>query len=582
MRIFIRIIAITILLSCNSTIFFGQENLKINKAFSQKIFDNYRIDSNIYEFWWSRGSYNWFISGDTLPTFVDVRQYKGVLNYGVAFSSTNGQNFHFIENFSMYKLNVNITHCKLNKKDSIATIEGAITGGWSGRNWSGVQNNVDIFIGRRKDTATLVRAKQFIKSKDVAVFYKGKEIIDHKSIVLDTLPSFSIYDYTHYKTNHGNERTFKIKSKIDKNSLLIFGLGSCYTEIYDIGKMVYAKDIVTPKKRRKQKDLTPDVIIRNNVQESKKENFLTKEKPVYYSITEKAENYILRKQYGKAKLVYDKLLENDQYVFARDMHNAVRCAIFARDYKTAITWSEKLVIKGVPIAYFNSKIFDRIKKQKSWSEFLKRFDALHKKYKEGLNDNLIQRLDELVHIDQTDYFKNSKGEIQLSELRKTTESIDKELIKLIQKEEFPTEEKIGVSLAKDSMSIGTTPKYFVLIVHSYQRNTKSFREINALMGQAAKNFEYDAVRNNLEVFKTVGNTCLKVYKGNLYNSKTCTINELQVKKIAFKFNNEHRFIMDAGGYTIIPLENEDEDDKYVEENFDFVMKLTEDWLFYEK
>ncbi|PKV48683.1 hypothetical protein ATE84_0689 [Aquimarina sp. MAR_2010_214] len=582
MKVFFSLLIITIFNFCFINNSFGQRNLKKENNFSQVTLDTYRISSNTYELWWSKGGYNCFTAGDTLPAFVDMRQYKGVLNYGVTFSSTNGQNFHFIENFSMYKLNIDIAHCKFNKKDSIVEIEGTITGGWSGSSWNGIQNNVDIFIGKKKDTVTLVRSKQFIKSKDVAVFYEGKKVIDHKSITLDTLPSFSIYDYTHYKTNQGNERTFKIKSKIDINSLLIFGLGSCYTEIYDIGKMVYAKNIVKPKKKRKPKNLTPDVIIRNNIQESNKENSLVKEKPSYYIITEKAENYILRKQYGKAKQEYDQLLKDNQYVFARDMHNAVRCAIFTRDYKTAINWSEKLVLKGVPIKYFDAKIFDRIKNHKDWNDFLKRFDSLHKKHLVGLNYTLIKRLEELIDIDQTEYIKNSKGEIEQSELSKTTEFVDKELIKLIQKEGFPTEEKIGVVLAKDSMSIATASKYFVLIVHSYQKNHKTFQEIKNIREKATKNFEYDAIRDNLEVFKSVGNTCLKIYKGDLYTDKTCSINELQVKKIVFRFNNEHRFIIDAGRYTIIPLENEDEDDKYVAENFDFVMKLTDDWLFYEK
>lgn len=342
--------------------------------------------------------------------------------------------------------------------------------------------------------------------------------------------------------------------------------------------------MVFSNKKRGNKKLTHkkrppfNVIIKNNVQVSKIENSI---KPEYYKITEQAENYILRKQYAKAKQAYNNLITKNHYVFARDMHNAIRSSILSRDYKTAIFWGEKLVLKGVPKNYFKSKIFNLVNKHKNWTLFLNKYDSLNKKHRAGINHNLINRLNEIIKIDQTDYIKNSKGEIEKLKLKETTKLVDNEFTKLIKKQGFPTEEKIGIAMSKDSLSIQMNTKYFVLFIHSLQMKNNTFTEIKRIRTDAAKEFKYDAIRDNLDVFKTIGNTCLKIYKGNLYNSKSCNLNNLQIKKITYKFDNEYDFIIDGGSYTVIPVEDEKKDDEYVLNNYDFVSKLTDDWLFYE-
>jgi hypothetical protein len=80
----------------------------------------------------------------------------------------------------------------------------------------------------------------FFKDKPVTKYivkHKGIEI--KKNVILDTFPSFYLQDYTLYNTNNADERTFDFETKIEPNSILVFSLENCYTEIYEIGKMVF-------------------------------------------------------------------------------------------------------------------------------------------------------------------------------------------------------------------------------------------------------------------------------------------------------------------------------------------------------
>lgn len=90
-----------------------------------------------------------------------------------------------------------------------------------------------------------------------------------------------------------------------------------------------------------------------------------KEETAYYSFTETVENYILVKQYHKAKEQYHLLQQKYQSLFARDIHNATRCAILSRDFKNAFWWAKKLAYKGISLPYFNSKIFNVLKETRN-------------------------------------------------------------------------------------------------------------------------------------------------------------------------------------------------------------------------
>ncbi len=567
-------------LGCGQFIF-AQRDLQV-KNFNQQEFDKFEINRDIFNFWWYKNKNILFNKNDTLPYIVDDRNYRGVVNYGVEYSRVDRRNLNFTENFIMYYQKIKINSCRYSIKDSIIEIEGEVSGGVpQNDNIYGKDNNINVFIGKIVDTTKILYLN--ILDPDIYITKFKGEIIN-KLTPLDTFNGYYIDDYVQTKTKilEDDKRRFTIKSKVKKNSTLIFASNSTFTRVYEVGKMIYSNNSGNLAESVKNSEIVRPlfkVIIRDNVQIADPNAV---EKSEYYLKTEEAENYILNRQYGHAAKIYMGIWNKFQHLFARDIHNAVRCAIFARDYSRAIFWCERLVLKGVPLNYFDAKIFDRIRKGQLWQSFVSRYADLHEQFKVNFDEDLKLELEQLVEADQVAYKKNIHGNISRGELHKVTDSIDNKLVELITKKGFPSEERIGVEISKNGVGI-SDPKFYVLVYHSHQTKGDNFDEFREILKSATEKFLYDGYRDNLSLFKKNGNTCLQIYKGKLYNDKTCNLNKLQVEKIKFRFNNEFGFKIDSGEMMVYPYnpKTEKEDDEYFSDKFDFVLNLTDDWLFYE-
>lgn len=273
------------------------------------------------------------------------------------------------------------------------------------------------------------------------------------------------------------------------------------------------------------------------------------------------------------------LNQNYPTLFARDIHNAIRCAILSRDFKTAFLWSEKLALKGIDLPYFNSKIFNGIRKNPEWKSFSMKYDSVCKLTKINWNLKLKKGLNDLLNEDQANYgLENRKSPKVLYE---TTEIVTGKLIELLKKEGYPSEEKIGSHVIKDTVLI-SFPDFNILIRHAVQQKSKNLAALNELLDKSSKTLEYDGKRsfNNDNEYAS----CFHIYKGNLYNSKSCGKNDLEIRKISFKFSNPNSFIMDYGNFLIEAYDpkNSKAADDYYEENYNLIMKLTDDWEFYDK
>ncbi len=558
---------------------FGQKSTSY-KEYGQNDFEKNKIFEKTYHLWWSK--YNWGpIVKDTIPYFVDDRNYKGIINYGVEFKSKDFKVFSFFENFSMYYLKVDIENCKFRSRDSIITIEGFVTGGWGDKAKTGLnepKNYIEVFIGEKTDTISPYYNFVSVDKDKIEMKLKNK-IIDNNQI-LDAFTSFYFNKPFYFRTDSKGKRPFKITAKVTTGTILAFGGNGCYSEIFDIGTMVYLPNKNRRKKIRKKKYKESEAIMLNNklVSEIEKEKQGRKEIK-YYTYTEKAENYILRRQFADAKKTYWELVEKYKVLFSRDLHNAIRCAILSRDYKNAFYWGEKLANKGINIKYFDAKIFNSLKKNPDWKKFSMRFDSISIESNKRINLDLKLQLEELLKEDQNDYGLANRKESKI--LNETTERVTDKLIELLKKESYPSEEKIGIYTKNDTILI-YYPDYNVLIRHAIQQNPSKLIELNELLDKAFYSLEYDKNRNsNHQNF--IG-ACFHIYKGNLYKAKSCQNNDLIVRKIKFEFNNPNSFIINQGDYVVTEYnrENPQEYDKYYEENFDFITKLTDNWEFYEK
>ncbi|PWB22810.1 hypothetical protein DCO46_16335 [Flavobacterium sp. HTF] len=564
------------------TMSFAQKQLKT--TYDQTDFNKNKVFSEVYSFW-DKNRRNWFSDSKDTTTasyFVDARNYKGIINYGVTFRSKTFRNFHFIESLSMCFLNVEINKCTYNPKDSIASIEGFVSGNddW-GTNviikTKKAKNYIEIFLGEKTDTTRICYLGRTVNKDSVDVKLNNKET--NEFTALDTFPAFYFKKYAYSKTLMADRQPFKISGKVTRKTLLAFG--SSYSEIFDIGAMIYDPEKNKPNKitQRENYDCIPLITANKLVADIEKEE-AEKNQVTYYTYTKKAENYILNRQYGQAKEEYNLLAQNYPVLFARDIHNAVRCAVLSRDLKAAFWWSEKLAHKGIDLPYFNAKIFSGLRKNPEWKSFSIKYDSIAKAAKTKWNLQLKKELDDLLHEDQAEYgLENRKSPKVLYE---TTERVTDKLINLLKREGFPSEEKVGSLVIKDTVLI-SFPDFNILIRHAVQQMPENMKTLKELLDAYISSNEYDSKRsfnNATELY-----SCFRIYKGNLYSSKSCgRINDVQVRKITFKFNNPHGFIMDYGNFAIEAHDSKDQKsvDEDYRKNYNLVMKLTDDWEFYEK
>ncbi|MFD2892012.1 hypothetical protein ACFS5J_08320 [Flavobacterium chuncheonense] len=551
---------------------------RLSKNYSSKDFEKNKVFDQTYNLWQYKNKL-FPNKNDTLPHpyFVDDRNYKGIINYGIKFRSKDYRNFDFIENHYMYFLKIDFEKVLFNSKDSIIEIEGYVSGGWgdlvSGKKESSIENKIDVFLGRKEDTIKKLYYSRVVNEEFIEVTLNN-QLVDQTTI-LDSFPAFYFENYSHFRTKESKrKRFFKIKGKITSNTLLAFGGRNCYAEIFDIGSMVFYPNKNKRKKIKNEKKPAYKTLIANNVLLSKKEEV---KEVNYYTYTKEAENYIIKRQYAKAKEQYLALHKKYPILFARDLHNAIRCAVFSRDYENAFYWAEKIAKKGVSINYFNAKVLVPLKRNKQWDSFSEKYDSIYNEFQNNKNTKLKQEIEKLVNEDQADYgLANRKGPKILFE---TTERVTDKLIALLKNEGYPSEEKIGVYTKNDTILI-QSPEFQVLIRHAIQQNPKNLDDLKSLLDIAIKNLEYDNERSANNIL--FNNSCFHIYKGNLYNSKSCGDNELMVGQMKFMFNNPYNFIIHNNNFIVTEYnkENPEEYDTFYKEQFNFIMKLTDDWEFY--
>lgn len=562
----------------------GQNSVKY-KTYDQTDFEKNKVFDEVYNLW-DKNRSNWFsVPNDSLKTayFVDDRNYKGIVNYGVTFRSKNYRNFHFVENLSMCFLKVEISKCSYNPKDNIIDIEGFVSGNddWS---WNVFVKSkkekkyIDLFLGEKTDTIKACYLGKIVNKDSVEVKWNNIEIDERTA--LDKFPAFYFKKYSSNKVMLGNRQAFKISGRVTKNTLLAFGSAASYSEIFDLGAMIYDPKKNNVKVALKKTAVNCSALISNNkrIVDAEKEN-LQKKEVDYYTYTQNAENYILGRQYAKAKEEYNLLAQKYPTLFARDIHNAIRCAILSRDFKSAFLWSEKLALKGIDLSYFNSKVFTGIRKNPEWKNFSIRYDSVCKVTQSHWNLKLKNELTDLLHEDQADYGLENRKDPKV--LYETTERVTGKLIDLLKKEGYPSEEKVGSFVVNDTTLI-SFPDFNVLIIHAAQQKTKNLDALNELLDKSNSVLAYDSKRN----FNNDSGygSCFHIYKGNLYNLKSCGRNDLEIRKISFKFSNPNGFIMDYGNFVIEACDskNSQKMDNYYKSNYNLIMKLTDDWEFYEK
>ena len=189
----------------------------------------YKVDENRFVFGWLPNSYR------VTPCFRDYT--KDTIQMKLVDKKT-GSVFYTSSEPERNGLKIIPTVIHLNKLTKEFEIKGKITGAWE----SVIPFEFEIYIGHRNDTISYTT---LAPSEYGPVYFNGKKVTE--TIVIDTVPAFYLSKFKKFEAFRGEKKEgnskykeilFDIKSEIDENSVLIFGLSDRYAEIFEIRELL--------------------------------------------------------------------------------------------------------------------------------------------------------------------------------------------------------------------------------------------------------------------------------------------------------------------------------------------------------
>lgn len=263
---------------------------------------------------------------------------------------------------------------------------------------------------------------------------------------------------------------------------------------------------------------------------------LPKEVETYNHYVAQAESFIMEGKYDKAIEYYGKSYDLHNYMFAVDIENVLICCIQLKDWDKSIFWVEQLIKKGVTIVFFDSKRFELLRKSRKWENFLKSYEEIYSEFQNTRDKNLIDSLAVLKEIDQLQYCQIGIEDTKFADVIPVTIQVDSLFTNLIKNNGFPSEEKTGVNIIKDTI-LSSYPSFGVLLRHSYQANSNY---LDSLSTKAVKNMElkkevYRSIVNDNFSFIVIAN---KIYEDKIFTTYIADKEEIDFlrRKIVFKYS----------------------------------------------
>lgn len=208
----------------------------------------------------------------------------------------------------------------------------------------------------------------------------------------------------------------------------------------------------------------------------------------YSNISNNAEEAIIEKQYDRALLNYNDL-KNQNYVFSRDIYNAIICSNKLKNWDELYNWAKLFISKGVDVSFFNQTKFKDFRKTNYW----RKLNEL--KIENKVNKDLVKSLDSLTNTDQQLFIKLKED--PTIDAFSLTEKIDKKLFALEKAYGYFNEEITGVNIENDTI-YSFRPKYAVLYRHSYQSHKQNgFFNEKVKNNQLERVFYYNSIDYNL-------------------------------------------------------------------------------------
>lgn len=217
---------IFIILISLSNICFSQDNYK-SISFDKLL--KLKVDENRFEFGWLPTDYK------KIPCFRDYTKTKIKMEL---VDKKNDSVFYKSEEPERKGIKIVPTTILLDKQKKKLKIQGKLTGGWE----SVIPFEYEIYVGKKNDTISEITLAPNLHGD---VYYNGKKV--NKTIVVDRVPAFYLSNHKKFGAYRGEnnqenskykELLFDIETEFDEESILVFGLSSTYSEIFEIRKLL--------------------------------------------------------------------------------------------------------------------------------------------------------------------------------------------------------------------------------------------------------------------------------------------------------------------------------------------------------
>lgn len=179
-----------------------------------------------------------------------------------------------------------------------------------------------------------------------------------------------------------------------------------------------------------------------------------------------AEKFVVNGNKNKALEKYINAFQLNDTPFAKDIDNALNCAVDTKNFKKAYELSEMLFKVGCSLDYFrNQESLTSLINSSGWLKVIKSYPSIKEEFDKSINQALRSKIEELFARDQYWRAKDPSYSILRDSTFKEDSLIMNELHNIIEEFGYPNEYKIGLFFDNDT-TIANSPIQIILL-HNY-------------------------------------------------------------------------------------------------------------------
>lgn len=190
----------------------------------------------------------------------------------------------------------------------------------------------------------------------------------------------------------------------------------------------------------------------------------------YNNYINKAELSIVDGKYAEALQNYETAFARTKTSFAVDLYNACACAAKLKNTDKVLALTGRLAAKGVGEKFFTRKIFRSYANNADFIKIIRKAEVV-KNEKAIMNKQYTDKLTKFFSLDTTYNGIRKRKYYHLPELPDTLRQLFtanmKNMVSLIKKEGFYTEERLGANILRDTV-FGGFRQFDIAVLHYFE------------------------------------------------------------------------------------------------------------------